>query len=114
MSVSIKLSDEVVWGASGAGSGASSYGKVITCNKKSTVKQHEEQDEDGEPFSLVLYDQREELTLEILAGKTAVQPALGATITIGGVTDVIITEAETIWKRGDTKKFQVSGWKSVA
>lgn len=112
MSVAIKLTDEVVWGSSGAGT--VSAGKIISCNKKSTVKQHEEPDEDGEPYSLVLYDQREEVTIEILAGKTATQPATGSTITVAGVTDIIVTEAETVWKRGDTKKFQVSGWKSVA
>jgi hypothetical protein len=113
MAAAIKLSDVVVWGSSGAGA-LVTLGTVISCNKKSTVKQHEETDDNGEVHVLVLYDQREEVTLEILAGKEAVQPATGSTITIGGVTDLIVTEAETVWKRGDTKKFNVSAWKSVA
>lgn len=112
MSVEIKLSTAVTWGSSGAGT--VSAGKIISCNKKSTVKQHEDADEDGEVFSLVLYDQRQEVTLEILATNVSTEPAIGSTISAGGVVDLIVTEAETVWQRGNTKKFNVTAWKSVA
>lgn len=112
MSAAIKYSAEVVWGSSSAGT--TEIGQIISCNRKSTAKQHEEPDESGELHSLVIYDQREEVTVEILAGATAAPPAIGDTFNMGGVTALIVTEAEVVWKRGDTKKINITAWKSVA
>lgn len=112
MSASIKLSTAITWGSTSAGT--LTAGKILSCNKKSTVKQHEEADEDGEVHSLVLYDQREEVTLEVLATDTSTPPATGSVITVAGVTDLIVTEAEVVWQRGNTKKFNITAWKSVA
>lgn len=112
MSVSIKLANTITWGSSSAGTLTS--GKILSCTRKTTAKQFEQPDEKGEVHTLVLYDQREEFSVEVLATDTSTPPALGSTIDIGGVTGVIVTEAETAWKQGDTKKFNITGWKSIA
>lgn len=112
MAASIKYSTDVTWGATGAGT--LSYGKILSCTRKLTAKQFEQADEDGELYSLVLYDQREEISLEVLAKATQTKPAIGDVITIDSVTDIIITEAEIAWKQGDTVKYNITAWKSVA
>lgn len=112
MSVEIKLATTVIWGTSAAGTLSS--GKILSCNKKATVKQHEEMDEDNEIHSLILHDQRQEVTLEVLATAISTEPVIGTTISAGGVTDLIVTEAETVWARGATKKFNITAWKTIA
>lgn len=112
MSVSIKLATDITWGSSAAGTLTS--GKILSLTRKSTNKQFEQPDENGEVHSLVLYDQREEFSIECLATDVSAPPALGSLITAGGVTDILVTEVEIAWKQGDTKKFNITGWKSVA
>jgi hypothetical protein len=112
MAADIKLSTAVTWGTVSAGT--VSAGKILSCNRKTTAKQFEQLDENNEVHSLVLHDQREEVTLEVLATSTSTPPAIGSTITVAGVTDLIVTEAETVWKQGDTKKFNITAWKSIA
>lgn len=112
MAVDKKYSTDVTWGAAGAGT--VSYGKILSCTRKLTTKQFEQADENGEIHSLVLYDQREEFSLEVLAKETQVKPALGDVVTLDGVADVIVTEAEIAWKQGDTVKYNITAWKSVA
>lgn len=112
MSVENKYSTDVTWGSSGAGT--VSYGKILSCTRRKTTKQFEQPDENGELHALVLYDQREEFTLEILAKATQVKPEIGEVVTIDAVTDIIVTEAEIAWKSGDTVKYTITAWKSVA
>lgn len=112
MAASIQYSTDITWGATGAGT--VSYGKILSCTRKLTAKQFEQPDEDGELHSLVLYDQREEFSLEVLAKSTQVKPAIGDIITIDSVASIIITEAEIAWKQGDTVKYNITAWKSVA
>lgn len=112
MAVEKKYSTDVTWGTTGAGT--VSYGKILSCTRKLTAKQFEQMDENGELHSLVMYDQREEFTLEILAKETQAKPALGDLVTIDGVAEAIVTEAEISWSQGDTVKYNVTAWKSVA
>jgi hypothetical protein len=112
MSVEKKYSTDVSWGTAGAGT--LSYGKILSCTRRSTNKQFEQTDENGELHSLILHDQREEFTLEILAKATESRPALGGTLTCDSVAAVIITEVEVAWKAGDTVKYSITAWKSVA
>ena len=112
MSVEIKLSNAITWGSSAAGTLTS--GKILSLTRKTTCKQFEQPDEDGEVHALVIYDQREELSIECLATAESDKPAIGSTITAGDVTDAIVTESEVAWKQGDTKKFNITAWKSIA
>jgi len=108
---SIKLGTAITWGAPTA-LGASK-GIVLSCEAKSTAKMHEQLDADGGLASAIYHDQREEVTVEILADPAAVQPDIGDSINIGGVTAVLVTEATTKWSTTEGKKFSISGFKSV-
>jgi hypothetical protein len=113
MSVQKKLSTDVQWGTTGAGT--LSAGKILSCTKKSTAKTFEQTDEDDELHSLLMYDQREEVSVEILAKAAgSTQPMPGDTATVAGVTDMIVMEGETVWKKGDTVKYNATLMKSTA
>lgn len=109
MSVAIKLGTDLVWGTKGTGgAGTSTLGKILSCSSKSGGKEFEQEDEDGQTYSLILYDDREEITLEVLAAAAAVKPARGSLATIAGVTDAIVIDSEVKWQAGQTKKIAVS------
>ncbi len=112
MSVDIKLNDDVVWGTSEVGT-LQNVGKILSCTQKNTVKQYEEGDENDEVDTLILYDKRKEFALEVLAAGTATLPEPGDEMDVNGVTAIIVTESEIAWKRGATKKFNITGWKKV-
>lgn len=112
MAADIKLATAITWGTTGAGT--VSQGKILSCTKKNTAKSFEQPDEDGELYSLVLYDQRVEVSLEVLATATPSLPDVGDAIAVGGVADMIVTEAEIAWKVGDTVKLNITAIKSVA
>jgi hypothetical protein len=110
--VDIKFGQEVVWGTSEAGT--LSYGKILSADSKSTAKKFEQEDENGELYSMVIYDQREEATVEVLANTTAVKPAIGAELTIAGVTDMIVMDSSVKWATAQTKKFSITLMKPTA
>ncbi len=112
MAVDIKFGQEIVWGTSSAGT--LSHGKILSADSKSTAKKFEQEDEDGELYSMVIYDQREEVTVEVLANTTAVKPAIGDLLTIAGVTDMIVIDSSEKWATGQSKKFSISLMKPTA
>ena len=107
----IKLGIEITWGAPDA-LGASK-GIVVSCETKSTVKTKEMLDATGGLASMVFYDQREEVNVEILTTTTATIPTVGDELAIGGVTAVIATEVTEKWSTGDGKKLSITGFKST-
>lgn len=107
----IKLGSTLTWGAPAA-LGASK-GLVISCETKSTAKTKEQLDADGGLASMVFYDQREEVTVEILTDPAAVIPTVGDEVNIGGVTAVILTEVTEKWSTSDGKKLSLTGLKST-
>ena len=113
MSVAHKTSTICTWGTSSAGTHAS--GKMLSFEKKTTAKQFEQEDENGELYSLVLHDRREEISVELLATSSSVRPATGTTFTIVGTpsVDYIVTESADKWSAGSTKKISVSAYRSV-
>ena len=110
--VSIRYSPDVTWGTTSLG--VIAFGKILSASRKMTNKQFEQTNENGELHSLILYDQREEFSMEILARATQARPILGSTITLDGVVSLIITEVDISWKNTDTIKYNVTAWKSVA
>lgn len=112
MSASIKLGQDIVWGTTGAGT--SSLGKILSLDRKSTAKTHEQEDENGELYSLVVYDQREEVTVEILAKPAVTLPAIGAAVTIAGITDMLVMDASEKWATSQGKKISLTLMKSTA
>jgi hypothetical protein len=106
MSVAIKLGQDIVWGTETAGT--LSQGKILSCDSKSGGKMFEQEDENGETYSVVFYDDTEEITVEVLAGASATKPARGAELDIAGVTDALVIDSTEKWVAGQTKKFSIS------
>jgi hypothetical protein len=106
-----KIDTDIVWGtqvALGAGKGI-----VISCEAKSTVKVADILDGEGALADAVFHDQREEVTVEILASQAATKPKPGTELDFGGVTAVIVTESSWKWASGEGKKLSITGLKSV-
>ena len=112
MSVKIKLGTEVVWGTATAGT--LTHGKILSASKKKTSKLFEQEDEDGETYSAIFYDQTLEGVVEILVKGAATIPDPGDVITVVGVTDMLVLDAEEKWAAGQTKKLALTVKKWVA
>ncbi len=106
MSVQIKLGDDLIWGTEEAGT--LTQGKILSCESKSGGKMFEQEDENGETYSVIFYDDTEEITVEVLAGEEATKPARGDEIDIAGVTDALVTESADKWSAGATKKMSIT------
>jgi hypothetical protein len=107
MSVAIKLGQEVVWGTSSAGT-LSGQGKILSISKKKSSKMTEQEDEDGETYSVIFFDQFSEVTVEVLAKSDSDVPDPGDALTVVGVTDMLVIDAEEKWTAGQTKKISMS------
>ena len=109
MAVAIKLGTDLIFSTSGTGgAGTSTLGKILSCTSKSGGKELEQEGDDGQTYSLILFDDREEISVEILAGASAVKPARGALVTIAGVTDALVIDSEVKWQSGQTKKISMN------
>lgn len=113
MAVEIKLNQNVVWGTSTAGTLAS-QGKILNATKKKGSKLFEQTDENDETSTVIFHDQTVEATLEILAIPTATIPDPGDAITVVGVTDLLVLDAEEVWANNQTKKIRMNVKKWVA
>ena len=107
MAVEIKLGQDVVWGTSSAGTLAN-QGKILNISKKKGAKMTEQEDEDGETYSVIFFDQTTEATIEILAKSASTVPDPGDAITVTGVTDMLVLESEEKWVAGQTKKISMT------
>ena len=108
MAVQIKLGTDIIWGTSSAGAGLAAFGKVLSATSKSGGELHEQKDEDGQTYSVVFFNDHEEISVEVLTKATAVKPARGAALTIVGVNGALVTDCEDKWTAGDTKKMSIS------
>ena len=106
MAVAIKLGTDIVWGTSGAGT--LTQGKILSCDSKNGGKVFEQEDENGETYSVVFYDDTQEITVEVLAKTAGAAPARGSLVTIAGVTDAVVIDSSTKWSAGATKKFSIT------
>lgn len=106
MAVAIKLGSDIVWGSSTAGT--LTIGKIVSCTSESGGKEFEQEDENGETYSLILFDDREEIDTEILVKNGQVKPARGTLLNIAGVTGAIVLKSADKWQAGQTKKFSVT------
>lgn len=121
MSVEIKVSDTITWSTAGAGTTPITGGKILSATRKVTCKQFEQEDENAELSSLVLYDQREEWEVEVLCPKTFTSlPAIGSEVSLGSansggvVATIIVLGVELKWSVGTTAKISMTLLKSVA
>lgn len=106
MAASIKLGQDVVWGTSTAGTLA--QGKILSLSKKSGSKLFEQEDENGETYSVIYYDPTTEVQVEVLVKSAATIPAPGDVVTVAGVTDMLVLDSEQKWQAGQTKKLALN------
>lgn len=113
MAVAIKYSTQIVWGASTAGTLAS-QGVIVSCSRKRTSEVFEQKNADGENHSVVFYDPKEEISVEVLAKPDATVPAPGDEVTVAGVTAALVIDAEEVWSNTDAKKIRMTLKKWIA
>ena len=114
MAVSTILGTDVVWGTSGvtAGTGVSTIGKILSFDSKLVTKTSEQADENDELYSMIYYDPREEITLEILAKPATTKPVPGGTIVVNTLTYYVKDSSEK-WASNAAKKYSVAAWRKI-
>ena len=111
MSVAHKIATVCTWGT--GTTGTTTTGKILSLDKKTTAKSVEQEDENGELYSLILHDRRVEISLEVLATASSVRPATGTTLTLDAI-DYIVTDSSDKWTAGGTKKISISAFRVLA
>jgi hypothetical protein len=106
MAVTKKYATDIVWGTSTAGASPAG-GKVLGARKKHGAKFFEQEDGDGELYSLVVHDLTKELELEVLVAGTVTLPAIGDKATVSTV-DYVVMGVDEIWASKAAKKLSLS------
>lgn len=107
MAAIIKGNSTITWGA---GTGAA-LGKVQSASKKTGSDKIELLDENGEVFTVVYFNEKKECQFEAIALSAATLPAIGDTITIGGVSSCLVDSIEEKWDNKTAKMFTVTATK---
>lgn len=107
MAVAIKYSTEIIWGASTAGT-LPDVGVILSASRKRTSEVFEQKNANGENHSVVFYDPKEEITVEVLSKASATIPVPGDEVTIAGVTAALVIDAEEVWSNTDAKKIRLT------
>ena len=106
MAVIIREGQEILWGTSSAGT--VTQGKILSADRTRDSKVHEQEDENGETYSLVFYDPKDEVEIEVLAKPGATIPAPGDALTVGGVASLYVLRASEKWSSNNSKKISIS------
>lgn len=106
MAVTIKYSQEIAWGTTGAGT--STLGVILSTTSKGTSDVFEQKNAIGENHSVIFYDQKDEVTVEVLAKPDAVKPEPGAEVAIAGITAALVIDSEYVWSNTDAKKIRMT------
>jgi hypothetical protein len=107
MSAVIKGNQLITWGT-GAAAG---LGVVQSASTKLGGEKVELQDEDGETFCVIYFDDKNECEFEALMQSGVTPPDRGATITIGGVTAALVDEVELRWANKDAQRISIRATK---
>jgi hypothetical protein len=113
MAVAIKYSQQIVWGTTGAGTLAS-QGVILSASRKRTSEVFEQKNANGENHSVIFYDPKEEISVEVLAAPSATVPVPGDEVTVAGVTAALVLDAEEVWSNNDAKKIRMTLKKWIA
>lgn len=106
MAATIKYSQEIIWGTTGAGT--STMGVILSASRKKTSEVFEQKNAIGENHSVIFYDPKDEISVEVLAKPEATVPEPGAEVTIVGVTAALVLDAEEVWSNSDAKKIRMT------
>jgi hypothetical protein len=99
-------STTIEWGTGDAGGS----GKVQSASRRIGGEKVELKDENGETFCVVYFDDKDqcEFTAIVLSGNP---PARGDAISIGGVSNCLVDEAELNWQNNNAKMMTVRATK---
>jgi hypothetical protein len=95
----------VEWGSAGAGTSA--LGIVRSASVKKASEKEQVPNNLGETVGLVLWDQRSDLSMEVIAVESVTQPAVGDAITIGGVAGKVL-DCELKWENKGLKGLSIT------
>lgn len=99
-----------VWGAANIGT-TTSYGTVVRCAVTKRAKQKPRLSNVGETVGVTIYDQSDEVELDVECNDAATLPAVGDAIQVDGLSGVVVTQPQRLWDREDYKKFRIRGTK---
>ncbi|MEI6035857.1 MAG: hypothetical protein WCS65_16445 [Verrucomicrobiae bacterium] len=105
----IKGNSTITWGA-GDGDGVGT-GKIQSSSHKLGGDKAELLDENGEVFSVIYYNEKNECELEVIVLSATTLPARGDTAIIGGVTGCLVDEVEIKWQNNNVKMATIRGTK---
>lgn len=103
----IKGNNTITWGA---GDGAS-VGKVQSASNKLGGDKVELLDENGETFSVIYFNDKNECEFEAITLAAVTPPVRGDAITIGGVANCLVDEVELKWANKTAKMIVVRATK---
>lgn len=107
MAAVIKGNNTIVWGS---GDGAS-LGKVQSSTKKTGSDKVELLDENGEVFTVVYFNTKNECQFEAIFLSSVTLPVIGDAISIGGVAACIVDTIEEKWDNKNAKMFTITATK---
>lgn len=107
----IKGGSSVVWGTRDAITApATSMGTLIQFDSDAEGKYEAVENDQGAVTGIVIYDTETTLKITVVATSTATLPAIGDTLTIGGVSATVL-KAATRAQNKSTKKFEIEAHK---
>ena len=107
MAAIIKGNNTITWGAGGAGS----LGKIQSGSRKLSGDKVELLDENGEVFSAIYFNNKNECEFEAVFLSTVTLPSRGDTITIGGIASCLVDDIEEKWANNNAKMFTIRATK---
>lgn len=103
----IKGNNTITWGA---GDGAA-IGKVQSASKKTGGDKVELLDENGEVFSVIYFNGKNECEFETIMLSGVTPPARGDAITIGVVANCLVDDVEEKWQNNNAKMLTIRATK---
>lgn len=107
MAAVIKGNNTITWGSGSAGGS----GKVQSSTRKLGTDKVELVDENGEVFSVVYFNAKNECEFEAILLSAVTLPAIGDTITIGGIALCLVDSIEEKWTNNNAKMFTIRATK---
>ncbi len=107
MAAVIKGNNTITWGAGDAGS----LGKIQSGSRKLGGDKVELLDENGEVFTAVYFNDKNECEFEAIFLSSITLPARGDTINIGGLIGALVDDIEEKWANNNAKMFTIRATK---
>lgn len=93
------------WGIPSISGDTFATGKVLSMGVDTATEMEPLPDRFGETVGLALYDQKDELTIEIICESGTPEPAIGGELVVDGIEGIVM---------GVSKKWENKGWKKLS